>query len=169
MDYQFRPLGKKCAATGADLVPGSVCHSVLLEQDGEITRLDYSDEAWTGPPPGTIAVWLCVIPKPVEVRRNLFEPQTLMRYFEQLTEEAQPAQEKLRYILALLLLQKRLLRLDGSRLDSTAGGEDEYLQLSGTHGEGQYEVQDLHLADTEMHELQAELNARLAAEWGEAA
>ena len=84
-----------------------------------------------------------------------------MTCFEQLTEEASPAREGLRYILALLLVKKRRLRLEGSR----AEGEDEYLQLAGAQGEGAYEVRDLNPGDEEVQQWQRELNVYLASEW----
>ena len=161
MEYQFRPIGKKCAATGADLIPGSQCHSVLVERDGELLRLDYSEQGWTGPPPGTIGAWKCFVPKPVEVRHEPLDTSALMRCFEQLTEEASPAREGLRYILALLLMKKRRLRLETSRLD----GDDEYLQLAGAQGEGACEVRDLSPTDEEVQQWQRELNVYLASEW----
>ena len=163
MEYQFRPMGKKCAGTGAELVPGSVCYSVVVEKNGEQERLDYSEAGWNGPPEGHLGYWQCVVPEPAAVKKNLYDPQALLSYFEQLTEDAQPVHERIRYILALLLLQKRVFHLDGSRRD----GEDEYWQISGAQGVGAYEVRDLNITDDEeMHELQAELTARLAAEWG---
>jgi hypothetical protein len=91
-----------------------------------------------------------------------------MRCFEQLTEEASPAREGLRYILALLLVKKRRLRLDGSRAD----GNEDYLQLAGAQGEGAYEIRDLDPSDEEVQQWQRELNVYLASEWnpgGEAA
>ncbi len=163
MDYQFKPLGTKCAATGADLAPGEVCYSVLVERDGELMRLDYSEAGWTAPPPGTVGVWKCLVPQPVSVRREPLDHTALMNCFEQLVEDASPARERLRYVLALLLLQKRRLRLEGSRTD----GADEYLQLAGSQGEGAYEVRDMQLSEQEMHDVQQELNAYLAVEWGE--
>lgn len=163
MEYQFKPIGKKCAGTGADLVPGTTCYSVLVEDGGDFLRLDFSDEGWKGPPAGAVGVWKSVVPKPAEVTRQPLDTDALMAYFEQLCEEADPARERMRYILALLLLQKRRLRLDGSRRD----GNDEFLQLAGGHGEGAYEVRDLHPTDEEMLDMQRELNVHLADEWGE--
>lgn len=161
MDYQFKPLGKKCAATGEELTPGSVCYSALIEEDGELQRLDYSEKGWTGPPPGAVGTWVCTVPLPVQTKKNPLDPAALMSYFEQLMEAGNPTQEKLRYILALLLIQKKRLHCDTSRQD----GEESYLQLSGTQGEA-FEVRELQLSDEEMLELQQELNAHLAAEWG---
>ena len=161
MEYQFRPLGKKCAATGADLEPGTVCHSVLILRNGELQRLDYSKPGWAGPPEGALGVWKCVVPKAAEVRHEPLDTNALMRCFEQLTEEANPAREGLRYVLALLLVKKRRLRLDGSQVH----GEEEYLQLAGAQGEGAYEVRDLNPTDEEVHQWQRELNVYLASEW----
>lgn len=160
MEYQFRPLGKKCAATGEDLAPGSTVHSVAVEKEGEILRLDFSEKGWAGPPDGAIGSWTCVVPHPV-AKRTLLDANTLMTCFEQLTEEANPAQEGLRYILALFLINKKRLRVDGSRQD----GNEEYLQLSGANGEGAYEVRDPQPSDEETHELQRQLNEYLAREW----
>lgn len=162
MEYQFRPIGKKCAATGEDLVPGSECFSVLIERDGELQRLDYSEKGWPGPPPGALGVWKCVVPRPAEIRHEPLDTTALMTCFEQLTEEASPAREGLRYILALLLVKKRRLRLEGSR----TAGDDEFLQLAGAQGEGAYEVRDLNPTDEEIQQWQRELNVYLASEWG---
>lgn len=163
MDYQVKPLGKKCAGTGADLVPGTVCRSVLVEQEGELVRLDFSPEGWKGPPPHVVGMWKSVVPIPAQTHRNPLDPAHLMSFFEELTEEANPVRERLRYILALLLVQKRRLRVDGS----TTVGEEAYLQLSGTRGEGAYEVRDFVLSEEEVEALQAELNAHLVAELAE--
>jgi len=162
VEYQFRPIGKKCAATGADLLPGSICHSVLVEREGELQRLDYSEQGWTGPPAGALGVWKCLVPKQAEMRHEPLDTSALMRCFEQLTEESSPAREGLRYILALLLMKKRRLKLETSRID----GEDEYLQLAGASGEGAYEVRDLKPSDEDILQWQRELNVYLASEWG---
>jgi hypothetical protein len=161
VEYQFRPIGKKCSATGEDLIPGERCFSVLVEKEGDLQRLDFSEAGWKGPPEGTLGVWKCVVPKPAEVRHEPLDTTALMTCFEQLTEEASPAREGLRYILALLLVKKRRLRLEGSR----AEGEDEYLQLAGAQGEGAYEVRDLNPGDEEVQQWQRELNVYLASEW----
>jgi hypothetical protein len=161
VEYQFRPIGKKCAATGADLVPGEWCHSALVERGGELQRLDFSEDGWQGPPDGTLGVWKCLVPKAAEIRHEPLDTTALMTCFEQLIEEASPAREGLRYILALLLIKKRRLKLEGSRSE----GEDEYLQLAGSQGEGAYEVRELNPSDEEVHQWQRELNVYLASEW----
>lgn len=161
MDYHVKPLGRTCAATGEPLVPGSVCRSVLVERDGEQVRLDFSEVGWSGPPPGMVGQWRVVVPEPERTGRRPLDTEALLRYFEQLSESPNPVQETFRYVIALLLLQKRRLQLDGTRHD----GDIEYLQLIGSHSEGPFEVRNQHLSDEEITNLQNELSAQLAAEW----
>lgn len=161
MDYRFKPPSKTCAGTGKPLVPGSTCHSVLIDKEGHLVRFDYSDEGWAGPPEGHVGYWKTMVPVAPDAKSQRFDPETAQRYFEQLSEEASPVHDRQRYVLALVLLQQRRLRLDNTRLD----GDDEILELSGRHGEGSFEVRNLHLPDDETQQLQAELKAHLATEW----
>ncbi|WP_155367853.1 hypothetical protein [Gimesia maris] len=52
MDYHLKPLGKTCSSTGKDFVPGELVHSVIVEKNGQLIRMDFSEEAWSGPPEG---------------------------------------------------------------------------------------------------------------------
>lgn len=164
MDFHLKPIGKLCHSTGKELVPGSMCYSALVERSGEMQRLDFSSEGWTGPPADAIGHWKCVVPEPASARARTFNPDTLMQYFEQLTDDALPGREKFRYVLALLLLQKRRLRVEGSRRE----GDAEILLLTGSHGEGPYEVRNHQLSAEEIAGLELELNSRLATEWSAA-
>jgi hypothetical protein len=164
MDYRFKPISKTCAATGEPLVPGEVCHSVLFERDGVYERLDYSQQGWQGIPEGAIGYWRCVVPHPESRDAATADPETLLHYFEQLIEQPNPQQERLGYVLALHLLQRRRLRLDGSREEDGV----EYLQVSGSRGEGPFEVRDQQLSQEEISQLQAALNQQLTQEWSAA-
>jgi hypothetical protein len=160
MDYHLRPIGKTCAVTGGPLVPGTRCHSVLVEREGELARLDIADEAWAGPPEGTIGHWVTLVPQPTSSRPKPLDADALMTCFEQMCDDASPANEKFRYILALLLLQRRKLQLTGGREEN----EDQYLEVTGARGEGPWEVRDQRLDEAEIEQLQAALTAQLSVE-----
>lgn len=160
MDYQLKSIGKTCAGTEKSLEPGSTCHSVLVERDGQLLRLDYSDEGWNGAPEDSVGEWLAVVPDNAPKPKTI-DTEGLMRYFEQLCEDPNPAHERMRYVLALLLLQKRRLRLDGSRTDDDG---NEFLQVIGSKSEGPFEIADQDLDETAIVSLQAALNAQLEAE-----
>lgn len=159
MDYNVKPIGKTCAATGHELVPGTTVYSVLVDDKGDLTRLDYAEDAWTGPPPHSLGVWKCTVPQPAPAKSKLLDTEGLMRTFELMCETPLPAQEKLRYVMALLLIQKRRLKLEQSLQD----GHKIVLQLIGSMGEGPFEVVDQRLSDEEVDQLQNDLNAFLQA------
>jgi hypothetical protein len=162
MDYQFRNLGKQCAASGRPLEPGEECISVLAEQKGQLVRLDYSAAAWQGPPEGAIGQWRSQVPQAVQVNAAKVDPEILLQFFEQMVESANPAHDRLVYVLALYLLQRRRLRLEGS------GAMDDgspLLELIGSRGEGPYRIRDQQLPEDEVKLLQSELNRQLAENW----
>lgn len=166
MDYRFKPISKVCAATGEPLVPGEVCYSVLFERDGVYERQDFSRDGWTGIPDEAVGYWKCLVPFPETRQAATTDPESLLRYFEQLQAipDPNPHQEKLSYVLALHLLQKRRLQLEESR---TVDDHD-HLVLIGSRGEGPYEIRDQQLAQAEVAELQAALDQQLNLEWNAA-
>jgi hypothetical protein len=159
MEYHVPPLGKTCSATGKPLVPGSKCRSALLEVNGQQVRRDFSLEGWSGPPEGAIGYWMTNVPEHSGPPK--LDPEQVMRYFEQLTEEASPSHDETRYLLALLLLQQRRLKLETVRSDD----EGDVLVLAGLRGEGMFEVPHLQLDDSQVAERQLALRTQLAAEW----
>lgn len=160
MDYQLKPLGKTCSQSGAKLLPGDVCYSAVVAKGTEWQRVDFSREAWQGPPAEAIGYWRCTVPPQVETKRRTLNPDALLRHFEQVCEDPNPAGDKFGYVLALLLVQRRRLRITGTRSE----GENTFLELCGLQGEGPFEVREEHLQPEEIETLERELNDRLAAE-----
>lgn len=159
MDYRLKPVGRTCAATEALLEPGALVHSVLVEREGATVRLDFSEEGWSGPPEGTIGHWRCIVPAPETGKPKPLDADSLLEHFERMLEDANPAQQQLCYVIALLLMQKRRLQLEGTRYD----GETAWLEFIGQRGEGPFEVRDQQLTGEEIAELQATLTQHLAA------
>lgn len=159
MEYSIRPIGRVCAATGQELSAGAVCRSALVARDGRLERLDFLASAWGEAPEGTIGHWRSRVPVPSKPQARRLDVEELFAEFERLEETGHMQVRRLRYVLALLLLQKRRLELDGSRLD----GEIEYLVLIGTKGEGPFEVRDEQLDAEEIASVEEQLLASMAA------
>jgi hypothetical protein len=86
------------------------------------------------------------------------DPEVLLQFFEQLLETANPAHDRILYVLSLYLLQRRRLKLEGSRsIDDVP-----HLELIGSHGEGPYLIRDQQLPEDEVRRTQAELNRQLS-------
>lgn len=164
MDYHLKPLSKACAVCGEPFQTGERVHSIVVHERDNLERRDISEQCWDGPPDGMIAHWQCVIPEPEQKRAARLDPDSMLAYLEQLVEDADPEQDELQYVLALFLLQKRRLKLDGST--SSDGGV--FLQLSGSRGEGPFQIRDQQLTEAEIIRVQAELNHCLEQEWNAA-
>lgn len=135
MEYEVQRFTRHCAATGRELQPGEAFYSVLIAEGPQMRRLDYSAEAWQGPPPEAIAWWKSHVPGK-HTRTPAWAPnEVLLQYFEELEE--QPSEWDKRYILGLLLIRRRVLRLEDTLRD---GKGQEVLLLSCPRRETTYRV-----------------------------
>ncbi|MEN0020269.1 MAG: hypothetical protein AAF747_05240 [Planctomycetota bacterium] len=109
-----------CAATGQPLEPGEAIEVVLAEhpERDELDRLEFGVEAWDGgarpePPLAVFAHWHSVAPEPNAKPRLLVEDAELMDVFEQLAEATERKRLVFRYLLALILMRRKALVLEG--------------------------------------------------------
>lgn len=159
MDFNVRPVAKNCASTGEELPPGRPCWSVLIEQDGRIVRLDYSEKSWDGPPEGVIGYWQSLVPDRTTSASTRLDTDSLFEYFQQLCESPNKVEQDYQYVLALLLMRKRRLILEESiTIDDLPA-----LRLIGTGGEGPFDVMERDLSEAQIAELQNQLYSSPAA------
>ncbi|MCR4411224.1 MAG: hypothetical protein NUV77_02225 [Thermoguttaceae bacterium] len=116
MDYDVLRCTRQCARTGRDLAPGEEFFSVVLEQGTGLARLDFSREAWQGPPEGAIGWWKTQVPLPDANRPQRAPNDLMLEVFERL--EGQSDRADYRYLLALLLLRRRVFRLEEQEHDA---------------------------------------------------
>lgn len=140
-----------CAATGAAIAPGShyiaaLAEAPVMSEDGsriagaELARMDYSIEAWNGgarpaSPARLFGFWKTQY-QPALKKKQILDDATLLEVFESLGSEAgvgsgggggDEKQVKFRYLLSLLLIRRRLLRVVGTR--KMAGGKGDVMQV----------------------------------------
>lgn len=110
LDFDVQRCSRRCAATGRELAPGEMCYSALEVQGAEVVRRDFASEAWNGPPESAFGWWKSRIPQPTAKKIKLAPNDVLLELFDQL---AGGEQQDLRYVLALLLVRRRVLRPEG--------------------------------------------------------
>jgi hypothetical protein len=138
LDYEIQRCSRRCAETGRDLKDGETCYSVLVPEGAEVVRRDYAPEAWQGPPGGAIGWWQTTVIDPQAGRPHWAPNDVMLNYFERLLED--PAAEDARYVLALLLVRRRVLRVEGHEKDA-AGRET--LVLHCHRNDAQYRVAEI--------------------------
>jgi hypothetical protein len=134
MEYEIHKSTRHCAITGRELQPGEVFYSVLRPAGDDIVREDYSTESWQGPPESIIGWWKSRLPT-VEARKVHWAPNDVMLdLFEGFADD--PAQADLRYVLALLLIRRRVMRLE----DTETGPQGETMVLFCPRRDEEYRV-----------------------------
>jgi hypothetical protein len=111
-----RPL-PACAHTGRAFVAGEIFYSALVRAPGGLERIDCCAEAWQGPPHHSLAWWRSLHPATDAGGSTLAPPDVLLDVLEQL--DGRPEDAALRYLLALQLVRRRVLRI----VDRPAGDE----------------------------------------------
>src|SRR5262245_19303376 len=124
LDFEVQRCTRRCAATDHALEPGDDCFSVLEVQGADVIRKDFSRDAWKGAPETAFGWWKSRVPEPTAKKIKLAPNDVLLELFDQLAERSD--QQDLRYVLALLLVRRRVLRVEvpsGHALDCAGEGE----------------------------------------------
>ena len=108
-----------CSVSQRELSPGEIFFSVLTEEKDVVKRLDIAAENWSAPPPEIIGWGKARVPDANDKKAKLAPNDILLNLFEQLA--LQPENADMRYILALLLIRRRLFRYE--REDETETGQ----------------------------------------------
>ena len=125
LDFEVQRLTRRCAATDRALEPGETCYSVLELQGADIVRKDYCQDKWNGPPEGIFGWWRTQVPEPTAKKIKLAPNDVLLELFDELADRHD--QSDLRYVLALLLIRRRVFRLDlpADSLDAAREASDD--------------------------------------------
>jgi hypothetical protein len=115
MDLKLHRPQAACARTGRTFAAGEEFYSALVRSSGVLDRLDVAAEAWDGPPPDAIAWWRSRHSTAGEAGPTLAPVDVLLDAFESLEEGGD---DPLRYLLALELMRRRMLRIVDDRRES---------------------------------------------------
>jgi hypothetical protein len=151
IDYEIARCTRRCSASGRDLQPGETIYSVLVPSGGQVLRQDYAAAEWKSPPENALGWWKSVMPD--ATKKAYWAPHDVMlEFFESL--ESDPTREDLRYVLALLLVRRRVLRVESEETDA-AGRTVQVLDCP--RQEKQYRVAVVLPEAARAAELQAQL------------
>jgi hypothetical protein len=153
LDYEIQPPTRRCAATGRALLPGEKYHSVLVEQEGKLVRQDFASTAWAKPPTGAFCFWMCRVPSKDQVRKMRIDADLLLECFQRLDGSAGTDKINFRYVLALLLIRSKRLKL----IDSRTQDSREILRLRCLRGGTHYDVVNPGLTEQELAAVQEEV------------
>ncbi|MFN5757747.1 MAG: hypothetical protein ACK54F_10555 [Planctomycetia bacterium] len=138
MDLKLHRPNGSCGKSGRGFVPGELFYSALVRSTGAIERIDICAEAWGGPPEQSLAWWKSLYPAADSAGSTLAPVEVLLDVLEQL--DGQPDEKALRYLLALELVRRRVLRVVDRHGTAAAIAPDTML-LACRRRDSEYHVQ----------------------------
>lgn len=148
LDFEVTHCTRQCAASGRTLVPGETYFSTLHIDNGSPVRRDIASDEWRGPVEGLIAWWKSRVPLGDGAKLKLAPQEVLLNLFVELADR--PEEAEFRYVLGLLLMRRRLLKLEETRRDA----QGEVLVLDCPRREEQYELRATTPDPTQTEQLQ---------------
>jgi len=115
MDFHVQRCTRRCSKTGQEFRPDELFYSMLVAEGSEVVRHDFSAEAWEGPPEGILGWWKSRMPSRNANKVNWAPNDIMLELFLELAE--QPQKKDLRYVLTLLLIRRRIMRLEDTEID----------------------------------------------------
>ena len=157
VDFQVQRCSRRCSATDKEFQPGEVFYSLLIADGAEIVRRDFSESAWEGPPENAVGWWQSQMPSINSKKIGWAPNDVMLEFFQQLADK--PEKEDLRYILTLLLIRRRVMRLEETELQEGR----EQLVVYCSRQEQTYRVTVVHPDPARTQEIQDELATLLLA------
>ena len=152
LDFEVQRCTRRCATTERELRPGEPFFSVLVSEGSQVVRHDYCEEAWQGPPQESIGFWKSRMPEQNSTRINWAPNDVMLDYFQRL--EVDVNKQDIRYVLALLMIRRRVLRLEETRPLETGG---EMMVLYCPRTEAEYKLNVVSPNQGRIKEIQQEL------------
>ncbi len=154
-----KPLGE-CCGTGREIQPGEEYFGALVEGEEGLERRDYSVEYWEKEKPDVFCFWRSRLPDPDEKKELFVSDEMLMAFFERLGNETDPEKLNFRFVLALVLMRKRKLKYDATKMD----GAKELWSLRVVGEKDLVEVVNPHLDDEQIEQLTSQIGQILQAD-----
>ncbi len=118
--YELGRFTGVCAASGAVIASGESFTAALVDRvsdegSPQLARLDYCTQAWEhgARPEGLVCFWRSIAPRPGERRQSFVDDETLLEMVRRDDPSATEHRRAFRWILALVLLRRKALKLAG--------------------------------------------------------
>ena len=152
LEFDVQRFSRRCTKTDRELEPGETFFSALVPTGAEVVRNDFCADAWNGPPEDAIGWWQSEVPDPKSRKVHWAPSDVMLHYFLQLAEQEE--NQDTRYILTLLMIRKRILRLDETERDDNG---TERLHVYCSKNESEYEILAVTPTPERIDVIQAEL------------
>ncbi|MCF7957641.1 MAG: hypothetical protein K9M57_04250 [Phycisphaerae bacterium] len=158
--WQVQRGAGKCSGSDKELLPDEEYYAALIETQDGFERKDYCLEYWNEHAPETYCFWKTRVPVKNAKKKMFVDDGILINIFERLANEDESVKINFRFVLALILMRKRILKYeDSKRIDEQEVWKMRFVRDKKTHN-----VINPQLNDDEIEKVSQELNAVLHGE-----
>jgi hypothetical protein len=162
-DWEIQRRGSACGRCNTPFADKSAYHTVLQFDAGGYSRRDLCPNCWTqekaASTGGAVSVWQGIYKSPPPEAPEPIEKNTAEKKLRELLGSAEPSHAAVRYILAVMLERKKILRLrDTLRQDDKDIIVYEHAETGET-----FTITDPHLRLDQLEQVQQDVTALLAA------
>lgn len=154
-----KPLGQ-CSGSGRKIEPGEEYYGALVEVEQGLQRRDFCVEFWEREKPQVYCFWKTKLAPPNEKKELFISDDMLVAFFERLANETEPEKVSFRFVLALVLMRKRRLKYDSTKMED--GREIWRLRMAGD--KDLVEVVNPHLDEDQIEQLTSQIGQILQAD-----
>jgi len=115
LEWELESSGGLCAACGREFADREEYYSSLYGVDDGFERRDCCGRCWDGPDPAAFSFWRARARREPDEPKRFVNDEVMLEFFDRLAEADDPSRRRLAFIMAVLLLRKRLLREKGRR------------------------------------------------------
>ncbi|MCJ7545006.1 MAG: hypothetical protein MUP47_10695 [Phycisphaerae bacterium] len=132
-EYNISKTACLCRSCQKHLEPGSELVATVREAGEELQREDFCLDCWSARPQqadhGLLGSWHSRVPASTEKKKLLVDDELLVNLFQRLEHPDTAAKANFRFVLALILMRKKLLVYD--RTEAMEGQETWVMHLRG--------------------------------------
>ncbi len=154
-----KPLGQ-CSGSGRKIEPGEEYFGALVEVEQGLQRRDFCVEFWEREKPQVYCFWKTKLAPPNEKKELFISDDMLVAFFERLANETEPEKVSFRFVLALVLMRKRRLKYDSTKMED--GREIWQLRMAGE--KDLVDVVNPHLDEDQIEQLTSQIGQILQAD-----
>ena len=155
-----KPLGH-CWGSGKKIEFGEEYFAALVETDQGFQRRDFCAEYWQDEKPEVFCYWKTKLPHPDQKKKIFVDDEMLMAFFDRLEQETEQEKINFRFVLALILMRKRRLKYDSSKIKDNK----EIWRLRVVGSDKQFvEVRNPNLDEEQIQQLSSQLSQILQVE-----
>jgi hypothetical protein len=163
-DWEIARTTGQCNQCQAELKEGDEYYGVLFEAAEGFERKDFCPGCWEQGSPEGFCFWKSRVPiKETKKEKLLVDDDVLINFFERLDQQTDPLRVRFRFVLALLLMRKKLLRYEQTITD----GENEHWQMRLTKTNALHQVFNPKMDDEQIAAVSSQLGVILRGETGD--